>query len=159
LNGIAALTPAGSGSTKADALVTDLSALAQAVAPAAGNSPIVLIAAPQQAASLWTYTSIGVPMLTPFPTFMSATLPAKRVIAVATNALVSAFGAPQIDASRDAAIHMASPASELVDIGGVMATPIKSMTQVDGVALRLRMPCAWALRSPVALAWLDNVVW
>jgi hypothetical protein len=158
LNGIAALTPSAA-TVKVEAIANDLAALAASVAPVAGNSPIVLIAAPQQAVALWVYTAVGLPTLTLFPTFMSAALPAKRVIAVAVNALVSAFGVPVIDASRDAAIHEAAPASELADIGGILATPIKSMTQIDGVALRLRMPAAWALRSPTGLAWMDNVTW
>jgi hypothetical protein len=156
LNGIAALTPTAAGPNQAELMVRDLAKLATAVAPVAGNSDVVLVAAPAQAVALRIYTWMGG---MPFPVMLSANLPAGRVIAVAARALVSAVDAPQIDASREAAVHMASPASELVDIGGVMATPIKSMIQTDSVALRLRMPVAWALRSPVALAWMDSVLW
>jgi Phage capsid family len=154
LNGIAGLTPS-TGTNKAEALVDDVAALATAVAPVAGNNSPIIIAAPAQAVALM----MRPPGAVPFPVFTSSTLPAKRVIAVAAQALVSAFSAPQIDASRSAAVHMASPAAKLVDIGGVMATPIKSMLQTDGVSLRLRMPAAWALRAPTALAWMDAVVW
>jgi hypothetical protein len=157
LNGIAALTPTAAGSiNQAELMVRDIGKLAASVAPIAGGdgSGIILIAAPQQAVALLIYS-----WPVAFPVLMSSTLPPGRVIAVAARAIVTAFDAPQIDASREAAVHLASPASELVDIGGVMATPIKSMTQTDSVALRLRMPAAWALRSPTALAWMDGVQW
>jgi hypothetical protein len=156
LNGIAALTPTATGPNQAELMVRDVGKLAASVAPVAGGdgSGIVLIASPAQAVALLIYSwPVALPVL------MSSTLPAGRVIAVAARALVTAVDAPQIDASREAAVHMASPASELVDIGGVLATPIKSMVQTDSVALRLRMPLAWALRSPVALAWMDSVTW
>lgn len=95
-----------------------------------------------------------------FPVLMSSSLSPGTVIAVATNALATAMSPPVIDASRDSAIHMADPAqAELVDIGGVLATPYQSIWQIDGVALRLRMPVAWALRSPTALAWMSDVTW
>jgi hypothetical protein len=153
LNGITALTPSA-GTNKAESMVDDVSALAAAVAPVAGNAPIILIAAPAQSVALQMR-----PNSSPFSVFTSSALPPKRVICVAARALVTAMSAPVIDASREAAVHMASPASELIDIGGVMAVPVKSMTQTDGVALRLRMPVAWALRSPVAISFMDNVTW
>jgi Phage capsid family len=154
LNSLPPLTPAAAGTTKADAMVDDIATLATAVAPVSGNGGVVLVAAPAQAVALTMRAPRDF-----YPVLMSAALPAKRVIAIAARALASAFGAPAIDASREAAVHMADPAAELIDIGGVMATPIKSMTQTDSVALRLRMPVAWALRSPVAIAWMDNVTW
>jgi hypothetical protein len=154
LNSIAALTPSA-GTNKAEALVDDVAALATAVAPVAGNSPVCVIAAPAQSISL----QMRPPGAVPFPVFTSSTLPAKRVIAVAAQALVTAFGVPEIDASRTSALHIAAPASDVADSGGTMAFPVKSMMQMDAVGLRLRMPCAWALRSPTALAWMDAVTW
>jgi hypothetical protein len=154
LNGIAALTPS-SGTNKAEAMTDDVAALATATAAVSGNGQIVLVAAPAQSVALM----MRPPGAVPFPVLMSAALPAKRVIAIAARALVSAFDAPALDASRESAIHLADPAAELVDLGGILAQPVKSMVQTDSVALRLRLPCAWALRSPSALAWLDNVVW
>jgi hypothetical protein len=156
LNGIAALTPTAAGPNQAELMVRDVAKLATAVAPVAGNGDVVLVAAPAQSVALRVYTWAGG---MPFPIMSSASLPPGRVIAVAARALVSAFDAPAIDASRETAVHMASPASELVDIGGVMAYPVKSMTQTDSVALRLRLPCGWALRSPTALSWMDGVTW
>jgi Phage capsid family len=154
LHAIPPLTSAAAGATKADAMVDDIATLATAVAPVAGNSPIVLVAAPAQAAALVMRSPRDF-----YPVLASATLPPGRVIAIAGRALATAFGVPQIDASREAAVHMASPASELVDIGGTLASPVLSMLQTGSVALRLRMPVAWALRSPSALAWMDAVTW
>jgi hypothetical protein len=104
LNGITALTPAAAGATKAETLVTDVATLVNAVAPVAGNSEVVLIAAPPQATSLKIYTAVGAPSLLPFPVFMSSTLPAKRVIAVASQALVTAISVPEINGSKHAAM-------------------------------------------------------
>lgn len=153
LNGIAPLTPSAA-TLKSEAMADDIAALAAAVAPVSGNAPPILIAAPAQGVALQMR-----PNSAPFPVFTSVALPPKRVIAVAARALVSAFGSPQVDAARDALLHLAAPASEIVDIGGTLVVPVKSMTQTDSVALRLRMPLAWALRSPTALAWMDAVVW
>jgi hypothetical protein len=152
LNGIAPLTPSSS-TNKSESMIDDVAALATAVAPVAGNGGVVLVASPPQAVALTMRAPRDF-----YTVLMSSALPAKRVIAVAARALVTAMSAPVIDASRSTATHMASPASELVDIGGILAMPIRSMFQTDSVDERLRMPVAWALRSPVALAWMD-VTW
>jgi hypothetical protein len=154
LNGIAGLTPSA-GTNKAEALTDDIAALATATAAVSGNGGIILVAAPAQSVALALRPAGAVP----FPVLMSVALPAKRVIAVAARALVTAFDAPQIDASRTSALHIAAPAADLADSGGTLAVPVKSLMQIDAVGLRLRMPCGWALRTPTALAWMDNVTW
>jgi hypothetical protein len=157
LNGIAPLTPTAAGPNQAELMVRDVGKLATAVAAVAGNSDVVIIAAPAQAVALRIYTWVGGP--SPFPIMSSASLPPGRVIAIAARALATAFDAPQIDASRTSALHIASPAADLADSGGTLAQPIKSLMQIDAVGLRLRMPCGWALRTPTALAYLDSVSW
>lgn len=156
-NGIAALTPAPitGPDAKAGALVDDLAALATAVAPVAGNSDIVYVAAPAQAVAM----RMRVP--TPVePVFVSASLAAGTVIAIAVNALVSAIdGPPQIDAKQDVELVMADPAAPVVDIGGVWGQPVMSTFQIDSVALRLLWPLTWGLRDARGLAWLQSVNW
>jgi hypothetical protein len=122
LNGIAALTPSTS-TNKAEAMTDDVAALATATAPVPGNAPIVLIVGPAQAVAL----QMRPPGATPFPIFVSSTLPPKRVIAVAAQALATAVGVPEIDASKSATLHLASPASGIADSGGVEAYPVRSM--------------------------------
>jgi hypothetical protein len=155
LNGIAALTPA-TGTDKGQIIIDDLQALATAVAPVAGNGNIVMIASPDAAVALKLrlYGTVQWPMLT------SAALPPRTVIAVAANAIVSAVeGTPMIDASPYTEIHRESSPQEIVNVGGVFARPVGSVYQTDEIALRLRWPISWALRSSAALAWMQNCNW
>jgi hypothetical protein len=149
LNGIAPLTPAGAGE-KAGAWVDDLQTLATAVAPVAGNGAIALIAAPAQAVAI----ALRTPREIDWPFLTSASLPAKTVIAVALNALVSAVeGAPQIDAASEAVVQ------EETAPGGLLTGPTRSYYQTDSVGLRLRWPISWALRDARGVAWMQNVNW
>jgi len=156
LNGITALTPAGPGE-KSSALVDDLQALATAIAPVAGNGNIALIAAPAQAVAI----ALRLPPEIDWPLLTSASLPAGTVIAVATNALVSAVGgdAPQIDASDEVVVHEETAPAAIVTPGGALATPVRSFYQTDSVGLRLRWPISWALRDARGVAWMQNVNW
>jgi hypothetical protein len=155
MNGIAPLTPAAAGA-KEQAIVDDLQTLAGAVAPVAGNSDIVIVAAPAQAVAL----ALRMPARLSWPVLISASLTAGTVIAVAANAIVSAVdGVPQIDARREVGLNLADPAAELVNVSGVYAQPIGSTFQTDEVALRLRWPISWALRKSTGLAWMQNVNW
>jgi hypothetical protein len=152
LNGIPPLTGATGGGQ--GALTADLKALANALAPVAGNSQIVLVVSAEQAVSL------ALQLRSPFPVLTSASLAPGTVIAVAVNALVSAIDAPEISASQHATPHEQEQPSPLVDIGGgIMATPVRSMFQTDSVSLRLIMNASWVLRSPSAIAWIQNATW
>jgi hypothetical protein len=93
--------------------------------------------------------------------FVSSTLPAKTIIAIVPAGLATVVKAPRIEASIESAVHMYDPATDLTTPGTppVSAYPIKSIYQTDSVALRLILPATWALRSPSALAWVQNVTW
>jgi len=152
LNGIAGLTPAASGPAKGELLVTDIQALAAAVAPVAGNGNIVLVASPDAAVAL----RLRLPQTVEWPILTSASLAARTVIAVAANALVGVVETtPQIDASQDAAFQ--SDTAPVAD--GSLGSPYYSMFQKDSVSLRLRWPISWALRTSSALAWMTGVNW
>jgi hypothetical protein len=152
LNGIAALTPAAAGGNKGETLVNDLQTLATAIAPVAGNGNITLIASPDAAVAL----RLRLPQTVEWPILTSASLAARTVIAVAVNAVVSAIdGTPLIDASQESDFQSDSaPASD-----GSLGTPRYSMFQKDAVALRLRWPITWTLRTPSALAYMTGVNW
>src|SRR5262249_38102790 len=118
LNGIAALTPAAPGE-KAQAIVDDLQALGLAVAGVAGNGAITLVASPDAAGAL----RLRLPQTVEWPVLTSAALPARTVIAVAANAIVSAVeGAPTIDASTIAEFHRESVPAPIVTSAGTVAT-------------------------------------
>ena len=88
----------------------------------------------------------------------SNALPKGMIIAIATNALASALDPPRLDAGPMVTLHEADPASPLVDIGGVLAAPIRSTYQTDTQALRVRLPVSWALRAP-GVAWMTATTW
>jgi hypothetical protein len=155
LNGISALT-ASSGTDKAQALVDDLQTLATAVAPVAGNSPIVLVAAPAQAVAL----RLRLPQPVDWPVLTSTALAAKTVIAIATNAVVSAVeGSPMIDASGAVELVRDTAPTSIDDAETAPMQYVGSLYQTDQVALRLRWPIGWALRTSSGLAYMTNVAW
>jgi len=156
LNGIAALTPAAAGSAKGEILVDDLQKLAGAVAPVAGNGGVVIVASPDAAVAL----SLRLSERVSWPVLTSTSLAARTVIAVAANAVVSAVeGSPMIDSSTQSSVHRETVPAELVDVGGTLARPVASLFQMDEVALRLKWPISWALRTSGAVAWMQGVNW
>jgi hypothetical protein len=156
LNGVTPLTPAAAGGNKGEILVNDIQAIATAIAPVAGNGDLVLVASPDAAVAL----RLRLPSSVDWPVLTSASLAARTVIAVAAKAIVTAIdGAPTIDARQEVGAHFADPASEVVDVGGVRASPVYSTFQKDEVALRLRWPISWVLRTPTGIAWVQNVNW
>jgi hypothetical protein len=152
LHNITALTPTAAGSSAFDAMVADLSALAEAVSPVSGNGGIVFICAPAQAMAIMLRAE-NMPTV-----FSSSTLAAKTVIAIATAALATVIDAPTIESSQDATVHMFDPAAPISDTGG-LASPVANVFQTDSVSLKFRQPVAWVLRSPSAVAWMSAVNW
>jgi hypothetical protein len=154
LNGKVALTPSAD-TDKAAAMVSDLSALAQAVAPFAASGGIVFIAAAKQAVAI----NIGLPRDFAYPLLTSTSLAAGTVIAVAVNAVVSALGAaPQIDETKTASMHMSDTPLPIAS-GGAMASPTVVTFQTDTVGIRLRWPISWTLRNANAIAHMTAVTW
>jgi hypothetical protein len=155
LAGITPKTPSAS-TIVTDAMVEDLAALGGSVGRVAGTSSLVFIAAPEQAIAI----GVNVPAFS-FPVLSTSALPAKSIIAISADALVSALEpVPEIVANTEAEVQFADPASEIVTGGGVVAPPIvASMYQSDRVALRMIMPVAWVLRAPGAIAFMNAVVW
>jgi hypothetical protein len=151
LHSVAPLTATAGGGI--DALVGDIENLTAALAPVAGNGGVVLVAAPKQAAAIMLRTPREL-----YPVLMSASLPDKTVIAIASNAVASAVDAPTIGASQHAIQHMADPASQISNGGGI-ASPVFSSFQIDATDLKLRWPISWALRSPQGIAWVEAVSW
>jgi hypothetical protein len=159
LNGVTALPASSVVGDPFDAMIKDLSALAAAVSSVGG--PICFIASRDRAANMrirvhypefWNEGS--------FQLLASASVPADVIIAVALDGLVSATDAlPQIRASRDATVNMATPALPIVDGGGTPAEPTTSLWQTRCVSLILKFTVDWGLRSPTAVAWIEKVNW
>jgi hypothetical protein len=149
LNGAISVTPAAASST---AMVTDLSALAAAVAPVAGNQQMIIVAAPKQAAA------IKLVAVDPPPVYASNALADKTVCAFVPGAIASANSTPLISVSRETTIHMASPAADLVISPSTVSAPQKSMFQADSLALRFLLDLTWVKRG-AGVAVISSCNW
>jgi hypothetical protein len=147
LNGVAAIaastaTPAG------DAMAEDLATLAGSILRVGG--PLIYVAAPEQAIAV----ALRAPSFA-YPILASSALPAGTVIAVAGNALAAAVEAvPRISSTFEATFH-----EETVPLGGVVGAPTRALFQTDTLALRMILPCDWALRTSGGVAWISGATW
>jgi hypothetical protein len=154
LNGITPLT-ASTASPGSEAMFDDVEKLGQAVSQVAGNGAIALVAASREAISLAVR-----PTRLMWPVYASSSLAAGTVVCVALNGLVASAGVPTIDVSTQAAVHMDDNALALVSASPVtIAAPIRGSFQSDTLILKVRMPVTWALRSPIAIAYITGAAW
>jgi capsid protein len=154
-NNINALA-ASNATPLSEAMSLDLGGLTAAVSPVAGANEIIFIAAPGQANAIkLRYPNFG------FPVFASSGLAAGVVIAIASNCLVSAIDPnPVIQASTQAVLVYDDTSPANIGVGGSLASsPVQSLYQADGVALRIVLGVTWALRSTSGLAWTQSVTW
>jgi len=131
-----------------DAMVADVQTLVGALAAYGGNGNIALIAPVKTAVRMMMRGFIG--PRSPFP-LLIADQP--NLIAVAAAALAVAIDPPRIDAGGEVMLHMDDMPAEIVDDGGVMASPVRSAWQTDSTGLRFILPVSWVMRAP-AVAWL-----
>jgi hypothetical protein len=149
LFGVTPLTATAAGSA---AMFTDLSNLIAALAPVAGTSPPVIIAAPRQA------TTILLTAIDPPTVLASAAVAAGTVIALCPGALATAVGVPEMSAS-DGEVHMDSVPGEIVSSPGVVAAGVKSGFQTDCTFLRYVQKLTWAKRNAAAVQIVQSVNW
>jgi len=139
-------------------MVSDLAALAGAIAPVGGLT-IVFIANPVEAVKI----ALAVGPKFSFPVFASNGIAKGTVLAIAINALVSATDPePRIETSRNAVLHMEGTTPQPIGTPGtpnVIAAPVRSLYQTDSVAIRLILQATWGLRTAGAVAWVENVTW
>ena len=157
LNGLTALT--GSASTGFDACGADLGTLAADVASRGGGRVIAFIASPQQATQIRFWAG-GQFDLTPggdttLPVAASAVLPAGTVIGIEPASLAFSFGAPTFSVTKIAALQLDdAPANTAI----MTSTPVKSMWQIDAMALRMTLWGDFTMRAP-HVAFLQGVAW
>ena len=152
-NGISGTTPSVL-TNKSEALAEDVGKLVTAVSAVAGNSQIVFIASAAQALAL--------NMLPRFPyvALTSASLAAKTVVAVASNAIVSAMDAtPRFKISSESTVVMDDVGAPVSTSPGVYGSPTRSNWQTDTLSLRMIAEVSFALRSASGLAWMSPVLW
>jgi hypothetical protein len=89
----------------------------------------------------------------------SNAVPVGTVICVGLNGLVSvAEPQPRIDASRDIEVPVAMDTAPPSD-GSIGSVVLKSMFQVDEIAIRFIADMTWGLRAPAAIAVVNNITW
>jgi hypothetical protein len=150
-NGIAPLT-ASLAPDPIAALMSDIEMLHRAVAPVSANHPI-LVMSTTRALMAELRSQHG---LAPLVVYGSLALRGTMIaIAIATDAIASVLdGAPEIVSSRDAALQMDANPSANFD-----AAAVRSIWQTDCVALLVRLPVSWVVRSPRAVAWMTTTNW
>jgi hypothetical protein len=143
--------------TGTEAMIIDVTNLANAVANVAGNSPIILVAAPKQAVSLRLRKLPDFP----FEILASSALTAGTVIAIAPNGIASAVdAAPVIETSTETLLNFDDASPAQIGTGGTLATgSTRSVWQTDAIALKLTLSVAWGARTDAAIAWTSSVVW
>jgi len=152
LNGVPSLT----GSTAPnliDAMVSDLQALASAVAPLSGNGGIIFVVAVAQSIRIETLPRFSYPVLK-----SSALAPGTIIAVVPTAVAVVLEAAPRIDVRTTGLAHMSDTPTDIVDAAENLAAPVESLWQIDSRAITLRWPISWALRG-AGLAWMSGVSW
>lgn len=158
LNSINA-TAASGAATALEAMKADIGTLVTAVSVVAGSSPILLIAAPAQAAAIKLWRTGGE---SAFEVLPSGALAAGTVICLASNCLASAADpAPRFDVSNESALILDDAPTDIIAAGGqpFSGGAVKSMFQTDERGLRVILFTAWGLRDKTGLAWMQNTNW
>jgi hypothetical protein len=146
-NGIAALTPSAQ-TDFFEAAIEDLATLMNAVAVVGGAGRYLFIAAPGRVIAAQARYATDPSNIV---TFLGTPAMGNDLMMVAANGLVSALSpAPDIETSNAAALVMDDTSPGLPGTTG----PERSLFQTASVAIKMRWPVSWALRSPSAVAWL-----
>jgi hypothetical protein len=157
---------AASDATDAEAaMIADIRTVVTAVAPVAGNEPILLIASPARARTMPLNTERD---LSSFVILQSSAVADDDLIALAPRAIASASDSiPETITSRETLLHMDTAPVNIStpgDVGppalpAVVAWPTISTYQTDNIALKVRMMVSWAKRDPRAVSWLTATNW
>jgi hypothetical protein len=145
------LTPIGASTGVGfDACASDLGALAADIGSRGGGANMFFIAAPGQATAIHFYSPGGE---VEARTAGSAGLPNGTVAAIEPASLAVAISAPEFSVSNVATITQS-------DTPGLWPTdsPVKSMFQIDAIALRMDLWADWGMRAP-HVAVMDSVAW
>jgi hypothetical protein len=155
-NGIAALTASPAPDALA-ALISDIETLNGAVVAVTPMHPVFIMSI-KRLLTAQLLSPHGLAPLQTFGTFALAN--STDMIALSSDAVVSVAGTlPEISLMKDATLHMAAPALELVDSPGIVAAPSRSLYQSDCTAIRVRLPVSWGLRTPQGVAYLAATHW
>lgn len=159
-NGLTALTPTAAGGGSFDAAGMDLGLLVGDIGTRAGGQRPVFIAAPGQATTLryWAGGQFGSsPDTADLPIAASAGLPPGTVAAIEARSFVCSIGQPIFSAGKFATVHQEDTTPANI-VSGTAAVPVKSMFQIDAIALKMTLWADWAMRAP-HVSYMTAVAW
>ena len=158
LHGLTSLTP--SASTGFDAVGKDLGALVGDIATRGGGARAFFVASPAQAVAVRFYAGgqFYVAGSDALPIAASVGLPAGTVVAIEPESLCFSIAPPEFSVANQTAIHQEDTTPLDIVAGGTASTPIKSMFQIDGMALRMNLWASWGMRAP-HVAFMSSVLW
>jgi hypothetical protein len=148
-SGVAA-TAASTATDPLQAFYEDCANLINATSAVGGNGPFLLIGPPGRiSAMIMRFVlqagNVGV---------LASSAVGNDLLCVAPRALVCALNPePEIETANAGELHMNDTPLPIVDSGGIVASPAKSLFQTETIALKMRWPVTWALRDPRAIAW------
>jgi hypothetical protein len=157
LNGVTALTATAGGGQ--NAFAGDVAKLVGAIHAAGGGADVLLFAAPQQAAtaSILAGSNFALPIIA------APSLAAGTVIAVEPRGFASGFSdVPRVDVGREATLVMEDTSPTQISTAGspnTVAAPVRSMFQVDAVAIRLVLRVAYGMRAPGLVQFITGATW
>jgi hypothetical protein len=155
--GVTPIAPAPGGNAPLENLATDIGNIAAAFANA-GIDPngMVIIASTKQAVTL---KLLAGPKFD-YAIISSTVLPDRTIAAFAPGGIAAAFeGQPQIDTSRELAMHFEDTTPLPIVDGGTPAGPTRSMFQQDCIAIRVRDYLTWTVAGPGAVQRINLVNW
>jgi hypothetical protein len=151
LRQVATLTPSAATNDQA-AFLEDIKNLANAVAPVAGNGPLIFVGSPGRALDMKVRLNYEVKDVT----VLGSSAVINDLLCVVPDGIVAAIGSdPLIEVSRAATLHMESATP--LPVG--TASPSRSLWQTDSIGLMVRYPLTWTLRDTRAFAWTTPTGW
>ena len=144
----------GGGVTAMDSDLTKL--FAALASHSAGKSPVIIAAAPQAIA---LKRAVG-------PKFdieiLTSTALASGVVGVVEiSSFVSGFSSvAEFSTTRSALLHFedATP-GQIVSDTGTLASPVRSLFQLEGIGLKCTLWGSWGLRAAGHAQWIQSVTW
>jgi hypothetical protein len=154
LNGIS--TEGATTGGGAAAVAGDVTKLIKKLSDNGGGRNVVFIAAPQQAAALkaWAGPKFDYTILA------SNALADKTVVAVEASSFVIAVSPePEFSTSRQGVLHEEDTTPLQIGVGGVVASPVRSLWQTDCVALKTVLRVNWGMRATGHVSFISSVTW
>jgi hypothetical protein len=152
-NGVSATTPVATASDAWGNFLGDIGKLADAVSPVAGNAPIAFVGSAGRA--LKARVLLG-DVLNEGVNVFGSNAVINDFLCIATAALVSAIGVPEVEVSKVSTLTMDdAPAPDPTTPPG----PNRSLWQTDSIGIKIRWPVSWVIRDPRGFAWMTPTGW